>query len=70
MFLCQLHARDFSCSIVDAEIPEGEVEYVVTEHAIKLFPDSEHLYFYNSDGDFQVDIITNDICLNKLVYSS
>ena len=69
LFLCQLFQDDFSSTIIDVSIPPDEIEYVVTEHAIRLFPDDEHLYYYNTEGDFVVDIITNDVCLNRLVYS-
>ena len=68
LILCQLHADDFSSTIIDVAIPEEEVEYVVTEHAIRLFPEDEHVYYYCREGNFTVDIISNDVCLNRLVY--
>ena len=35
-----------------------------------MFPDAEHLYYYDDAGDYTVDIIVNDVCRTRFSYTS
>jgi len=68
LYLLSALPDDFDHTIVDAAIPDDELEYSVTETAVRLFPQSEHVYYYDALGNFTADIITNGHCINRLVY--
>lgn len=67
LILFQIYG-DFGHTVIDEDIPSDEVEYVVTRHAERLYPDAEHLYYLDEVGDFTVDIIINDVCRDRMVY--
>lgn len=68
LYLLSLSDNDFGATAVDVSIPDSELEYIVTEHAIRLFPDFEHLYYYDSKGNFTVDIMSPEGCTDRFVY--
>lgn len=68
LYLLSLYHNDFDVTQVDGSIPDSELEYVVTEHAVRLFPDDEQIYYYDEKGNFTIDIMTSAGCLNRFVY--
>lgn len=69
LYLLSLFEHDFDATQVDVAIPDTELEYIVTEHATRLFPEAEHIYYYDEKGNFTADIMINDVCANRLVYA-
>jgi hypothetical protein len=67
LLLMQL-SNDFGYTTIEENIPPVEVEYAVTQHAVRMFPRAEHLYYYDASGNFTVDIIRNNALLDRMVY--
>ncbi|MDA7837497.1 hypothetical protein N9A42_00505 [bacterium] len=70
LILFELLNNDFSHTVLDENIPPEEVERTVVQYAENMFPDAEHLYYYDDAGDYTVDIIVNDVCRTRLSYTS
>lgn len=70
LILFELLNDDFSHTVLDENIPPEEVERTVVQYAENMFPDAEHLYYYDDAGDYTVDIIVNDVCRTRLSYTS
>lgn len=70
LILFELLSNDFSHTVLDENIPPEEVERTVVQHAENMFPDAEHLYYYDDAGDYTVDIIINDVCRTRMSYTS
>lgn len=67
LLLMQL-SDDFGYITIEENIPPEEVEYATTQHAERMFPDAEHLYYYDASGNFTVDIIRNNVFRDRMVY--
>jgi hypothetical protein len=67
LLLMQL-SNDFGYTTIEENIPPAEVEYAVTQHAERMFPRAEHLYYYDASGNFTVDIISNNAFRDRMVY--
>ena len=70
LILFELLNNDFSHTVLDENIPPEEVERTVVQYAENMFPDAEHLYYYDDAGDYTVDIIVNDVCRTRFSYTS
>lgn len=70
LILFELLNNDFSHTVLDENIPPEEVERTVVQYAENMFPDAEHLYYYDDAGDYTVDIIVNNVCRTRLSYTS
>lgn len=68
LLLMQLSDDDFGYTTVEENIPPEELEYSVTQHAERMFPDADHLYYYDPAGNFTVDIISNNVFRDRMVY--
>ena len=68
LLLMQL-SNDFGYTTIEENIPPAEVEYAVTQHAERMFPRAEHLYYYDASGNFTVDIISNNAFRDRMIYN-
>jgi len=69
LILFQLDGNDFGYSTIEENIPPDEVEHTVVRHAERMYPEAEHLYYYDHNGEFTADIIINDYCSERMVYT-